>query len=396
MKIVSTAVAILVLAVAGTASAQTAIRVGETVSGDLSTADPRLEDDSHYDCFALRTRRGVTYAIEMRSSAFDTYLGVGREACGGEAEQTDDDGAGGTDSRVRITGDGDLIYIRANSLSAAVTGPYRLSVVELLDVAPPKTLAALDIGWGSTVQGQLSRGDAVASDGSFYDCFAFSGQQGQRALIDMRSEDFDTYLSLYRGGACEGEQLESNDDGADGTDSHLDVVLPASGAYAIRANSLSSGDTGAYSLTLGGASGAAAASTSSASVDLQELRLWPVHEACLYRPGARRFDQATGRSDGRQSLLLIDGREVGWPDSGYTQADGRDWYRDSRSISIGGRDYVKYGLPRILNLTEVKYFTEHDGVVFAVETGYSGSRPEVLYALTRSVGCEFQPYQIED
>lgn len=386
MKIISTAVAVCILAAAGSAFAQTAIAPGQTLSGQLSGSDPTLSDDSHYDCFALKSRQGVGYAVEMRSEDFDTYLGVGRGSCAGEMDETDDDGAGGTDSRVDIAGTGGLLYIRANSLSAGDTGRYSLSVTERAATAPT-TVAVTTLGWGATVEGELSRGDAIAADDSFYDCLAFTGQQGQRAVIDMRSDDFDTYLSLYRGGACEGDQLESNDDGAGGTDSRIEISLPASGRYSVRANSLSAGETGRYRVTLGGQSSAAITDTSSIMSYMPEL------ESCLYRPGSRVIERASGKTDSVAYVFIIGGREVDVAQAGASQADGRSWFTSASPVRIANRNFVKYGLPRILGYNEVEYFAEHDGVVFAAERGVRN--PEVLYALTRAVGCEFQPYQVQ-
>jgi hypothetical protein len=44
--------------------------------------------------------------------------------------------------------------------------------------------------------------------------------------------------------------IESNDDGAGGTDSRLELTLPDTGTYVIRANSLYGGSRGAYTLRL--------------------------------------------------------------------------------------------------------------------------------------------------
>ncbi|HYW05999.1 MAG TPA: hypothetical protein VE913_03530, partial [Longimicrobium sp.] len=55
--------------------------------------------------------------------------------------------------------------------------------------------------------------------------------------------------------------------------------------------------------------------------------------------------------------------------------------------------YVKYGLPRVLGVSEVSRVGEFQGVSLFAETGMTG-RPEVIYVLVRP-GCEFQPYNIE-
>ena len=61
--------------------------------------------------------------------------------------------------------------------------------------------------------------------------------------------DFDTFVGIGRLERGEFEELDSNDDGPDGTtDSELVVTLPADGPYAIRATTIDPGDIGDYTL----------------------------------------------------------------------------------------------------------------------------------------------------
>ena len=107
-----------------------AIRAGQTVSGALEESDPVMEDESHYDLWTFSGKRGDRVRITMRSSAFDTYLAVGRMVDGAlDVSETDDDGGGDTDSQLEITLPADGVYvIRANSLSENVTGAYTLTL----------------------------------------------------------------------------------------------------------------------------------------------------------------------------------------------------------------------------------------------------------------------------
>ena len=89
----------------------------------------------------------------------------------------------------------------------------------------------------------------MAPDDSFYDEWTFTGRAGDRVVITLRSGDFDAYMSFGRQGD-EWDALESDDDSGGGTDARLEVTLPANGIYVIRANTLSSGETGAYTLIL--------------------------------------------------------------------------------------------------------------------------------------------------
>ncbi len=243
------------------AAAQTPIRFGDTLSGRLEAGDPKMEDESHYDLFTFQGTQGQRAVITLRSDAFDTYLAVGRMQ-GSELDvvDSDDDGGGGTNSRIEITLPETGTYtVRANSLGAGETGDYTISLA--LGVAPPPPPPPTPIRLGQTVQGELSATDPRAGDDSHYDMYVFRGTAGQSLVITMRSEAFDAYLSA--GGMADGEfeESDSDDDGAGGTDARLEVTVPASGVLMIRANSLSEGETGAYTLLVEAAAAAARPAT---------------------------------------------------------------------------------------------------------------------------------------
>lgn len=238
------------------AAAQGTIRPGQTVRGELSASDPTLADDSFYDIWRFRGEAGHTYGVTLRSDDFDAYLAVGSSA-GDDCEdcETDDDGAGGTDSRVEFRADASGTYeIRANALSADETGGYTLELEDLGQVQqlPVQEVPATPVRLGQRVQGELTQDDATAGDGSYYDLYSFQGRAGQTITITLRSDDFDAFVSI---GILDGGEymvLDGNDDGPEGTDSELTITLAETGEYLIRANSLSEGETGAYTLRITG------------------------------------------------------------------------------------------------------------------------------------------------
>jgi hypothetical protein len=77
--------------------------------------------------------------------------------------------------------------------------------------------------------------------------------------------------------------------------------------------------------------------------------------------------------------------------TGY--AAGATWYINNEPITVNGRRYVRYGLPRVLGVNEVTRSADYMGVTVFSEAGAQGT-PEVLYIPVRP-GCEFQPYQLE-
>src|SRR6185436_22707 len=75
-----------------------------------------------------------------------------------------------------------------------------------------------------------------------------------------------------------------------------------------------------------------------------------------------------------------------------TYAWNAAWYTSSEPVRVLGGTYVKYGLPRILGMTEVVPVATFRGVTVFAEEGRDTAHSEVIYLPTRP-GCEFHPYQ---
>ena len=103
-----------------------------------------------------------------------------------------------------------------------------------------------------THQGELASGDSQhPRDSSFYDEYKFKAAEGWNVTVTMTSDAFDTYLQLRREGADDNEFLQENDDVVSGnTNSTINLTAPAGGTYVVWANSLNSGETGPYTLTI--------------------------------------------------------------------------------------------------------------------------------------------------
>jgi uncharacterized caspase-like protein len=227
----------------------TALRPGQRQQGSLARGDAAMDDGSLFDLYTYEARAGERLTFTMRSSDFDTYLTVAR-LNNGQAELLvrDDDSGGGTNSRAELTVDRDgPIFILANALREGATGSY---TIELNAIGGSSSIAA-----GQRVTGTLARTDPMLADSSFFDTYTYTGRQGERVRIALSSGDFDTYLSI--GQVVDGRYVEvdKNDD-ADGTNSVVDVILPAAGTYQIRANSYLKHQTGSYTLQLTSGAGA--------------------------------------------------------------------------------------------------------------------------------------------
>jgi hypothetical protein len=246
---------------AGTTTLPT-IALGQTLSGRLDDADPTLADNSHYELFGYRGRPGEQVLVTMRSGDFDAYLAVGSMAGESfESGETNDDGGGGTDSQILATlGADGVLAIRANSLSAGETGAFTLSVSAVGTGGAPSPNAppgARIASAGQRVDGTLRAGDPMLADSSFYNDYVYGGSPGDRVRIRLESSAFDAYLQWGRMNGDRFESEASDDDGGGGTNSQIETTVDGVGTYAIRVNSFSAGQTGAYTLTVERLTGAA-------------------------------------------------------------------------------------------------------------------------------------------
>jgi hypothetical protein len=221
------------------------IRVGQTVTGELSSRDPETDDGAPYDAFSFRARQGDRLALALDSEAFDPVLRVGRMVDGAfvELAENDDGSDSGLNSRLLFTAPDDGEYlIRVTPLSSGDLGAYSLGLQE----GPPPA-AAQPIAIGATVEGELTESDGKSESDSRADAYRFEGQEGQRVRIDMTSADFDTYLELFDDNRVSLD--EDDDSGPEGTNARLTFTLPATGSYIVEARAFSE-STGDYSLSI--------------------------------------------------------------------------------------------------------------------------------------------------
>lgn len=240
----------LTLLLAAAASAQTPVRLGQTVSGRLSASSKKApEDQSFYDLYTYTGRRGERIRVTLRSKDFDAYLNVGRtNGASFESLDTDDDGAGGTDARVELTLPQDGTYsIRANTLNAGDTGGYTMAVER---AEPPVPVTTQPIRVGQTVTGSLGASDPKLGDNSYYDLWTFTARPGDGVTATLRSSDFDAFLVLGRMKGDEFEEIESDDDSGGGNDARVGATLTEAGTYTLRVNTLFGNQTGSYRLEL--------------------------------------------------------------------------------------------------------------------------------------------------
>lgn len=261
-SVIATTVSALALLAAGQAFAQEAesLQVGETISGQLTTGDRRVQNSRVgqfvYDTYTIQARAGQRLEVVMRSDNFDAYLEVYKDEIGRpeDAVVQDDDGLGeGTDSRARFISEAGTYVIRARTLSGFQGGDYTLQLTDRgpAQRAPRPTAIRL----GGQVRGELTSRAAVEEDGPYggeymYDGYSLRLRQNERVAISLESEDFDPIVRVGRivsSGAF--QILGENDDGpAGGLNSYLVFTAPEAGEYVIRAAALGGSDTGRYTV----------------------------------------------------------------------------------------------------------------------------------------------------
>lgn len=131
---------------------------------------------------------------------------------------------------------------------------YRKAVAFLIAAAPlaaAPLAAQTPLRVGERVTGSLDANDPRLESGAPYDAYVIRGRPGDRVLVRMRSEDFDTYLHWgYPEEDGSWHEEAGNDDGGEGTDSRLLVTLGDEGRFQLRAGAFGEEDTGAYELEL--------------------------------------------------------------------------------------------------------------------------------------------------
>jgi hypothetical protein len=182
----------------------------------------------------------------------------------GNSVATNDDGGEGLNARITYACPQTAIYkLAVTTYSASTTtGMYTLRVQALgtptplgqptpigqpqpvpqpvpQPIAPEPTnmIAApgqtAQIGIGQTMRGRLETGDQMMQDSTFADLWQFQAMAGQTVQIDVRSEEFDTYMQLLD---ANGNKLGEDDDSGGNLDSRLIFTLPATGMYQIVVN----------------------------------------------------------------------------------------------------------------------------------------------------------------
>lgn len=255
----------------GACSLVTEAVFGTTYSGALTTTDCTggARGTGYYtDRYSFNGTPGQLIAIQL-SGAFDTYVYLRNPS--GMVIASNDDGGGGTNSRIPATSGNFTIpvgatgtyVIEVTSYSSFATGSYSVVVTSAAAASSSSVSSSLSSAGscsavvaavsGVTNSGTLATTDCTAGArgaGYYTDRYSFTGTAGQLVSIQLTSNAFDTFLYLKNPA---GTVIASNDDGGGGTNSRIpansgNFTLPTSGTFVIEATSYSTQRTGAYML----------------------------------------------------------------------------------------------------------------------------------------------------
>lgn len=207
------------------------IRVGQTVEGQLTSADPAglRARKSPYHVWILDGRRGQRLVLDLRSSEFDAYL-VLRDS-DGFVIGSDDDGGGNNNARLHTVLPRDGQYrIIVTAYRDSSLGHYELTVSGWEAPPAPAPGATASISLGETKDGILEPGDEIAGDGPYTDRWTVNLRAGQRARADVHSTDFDSYVIVKD---PSGTTIANDDDSGGDKDASAPFRALTSGVYTV-------------------------------------------------------------------------------------------------------------------------------------------------------------------
>jgi hypothetical protein len=294
-------------------ASETAANLNTT--GALTSDDATYSDGEYHDSYTFEGTPGQTVTIDLTSPSFDTYLIL--ENPNGETEVNDDADEGTGHSQI-VTQLSELgtYTVHVTSYAAAETGNYDLAVNHSSGgTAAQQSGGGRDsvaLALGESTRGTLQISDQFSEDGKYEDVYVFSGNAGDTVLVDLRSGEFDTYLSMI---TPSGQAID-NDDFDGRTDrSVIEVTLQETGRYRIRATTYTGDATGEYALSL--SQGDSGNTIVTAPVNTSSSQIYGIFAGMADYPGEENDLELTDQDALRARDALIEGAGMSI-DNAYT------------------------------------------------------------------------------
>ena len=219
-------------------------------NGSFSGVEPVLPQGTPVRAWSFEGRAGDRVSVTLRARDFDALvLVVGPGLAGG---LSDDDGAGGTDSRLCLTLAENGTYRAVASAFEAAQGAFELALARvdeaseaLCPVSEEQRLwegpVAGTLATGETVDGRLDPDQPDAGD-----IWQLEAPAGQAVTLILHSTEFDGYLDV--GGPGAPGEVYADDDSGGACDARVELVVRSGSSYQVRVTTATGGG-GAYQLT---------------------------------------------------------------------------------------------------------------------------------------------------
>lgn len=233
-----------------------------TFNGSLSSGDSTLDNGEYADAHTFQANQGQTIVADLRSTAFDTYVGLISPS--GEVTQNDDFEGSSDHSRAVATADvGGEWTLLTTSYKADESGSYEATV----------TVGSTDGDENAIVNisGTLASDDFVLDNGEYADATTFEATAGDELTAVLTSTAFDTFVLLR---SPSGETWGNDDFENSKSRSQFTVTADQSGEWTLVTTSYAAAETGAYQARVDRAAGSTTTTaTSTAGGDNQSGNL---------------------------------------------------------------------------------------------------------------------------
>ena len=211
-------------------------------TGTLAPGDQTLSTGEYSDMYEFTAGPGEAVSIDLTSTQFDPYLIVQTP----DGEQIDNDDYQGSLSRSHIdtsAANGGTYRVQVTSFAPGETGSYSLSFTG----SGGGYNGGQSSGNTAGATGTLSTGDEQLQSGEYLDRYTLSASAGENIVVDLTSDQFDTYIILV---TPNGEQIENDDYEGSLSHSRVETQANMSGEYEVLVTSFAPGETGSYSLSM--------------------------------------------------------------------------------------------------------------------------------------------------